>query len=142
MGFMKEFKEFAMRGNVVDMAVGVIIGSAFGKITTSIVNDLVMPIVGKLLGGVDFSNMFYCLGDVCYPTLEEARKAGVPVIAYGNFINIVIDFILIAFAVFMLIKFINRLHPKEEVAPSRTCPYCKQEVAEDATRCPHCTSEI
>lgn len=142
MGFVKEFKEFAMRGNVVDMAVGVIIGGAFGKITTSVVNDLVMPVAGKFVGGVDFSNMFYCLGDVCYPTLAEAKKAGVPVIAYGNFINVVIDFILIAFAVFMLIKFINRLQPKEEPAPARTCPYCKQEVADDATRCPHCTSEL
>ena len=142
MGFMKEFKEFAMRGNVVDMAVGVIIGGAFGKITTSVVNDLIMPVVGKFVGGVDFSNMFYCLGDVCYPTLAEAKKAGVPVIAYGNFINVVIDFILIAFAVFVLIKFINRLQPKEELASARTCPYCKQEVAEDATRCPHCTSEL
>lgn len=142
MSFIKEFKEFAMRGNVLDMAVGVIIGGAFGKITTSVVNDIVMPCIGKLTGGVDFSNMFIPLDGKVYATLEAAKKAGAPVIAYGNFINIVVDFLLVAFAVFILVKAVNRLHPKEEAKPARICPFCKQEIADDAERCPHCTSML
>lgn len=142
MGFFSEFKEFAMRGNVMDMAVGVIIGGAFGKITTSVVNDIVMPVIGKITGGVDFGNLFVALSDREFSTLDAAKKAGVPVIAYGNFINIVVDFILVAFAVFLVVKFMNRMHPKADPVPARVCPYCKQEIAEDATRCPHCTSEL
>ena len=142
MSFVKEFKEFAMRGNVMDMAVGVIIGGAFGKITTSVVNDLIMPVVGKFAGGMDFSNLFIALSDKEFATLEAAKKAGVPVIAYGSFINVVVDFLLIAFSVFVLVKVINRIHPKEETKPARICPYCKQEIADDAERCPHCTSML
>ena len=142
MSFMEEFKEFAVRGNVMDMAVGVIIGGAFGKITASAVNDIVMPVLGKLTGGVDFGNLFIALSEKEFATLDAAKKAGVPVVAYGSFINTVVDFVLIAFAVFLMIKAVNRLHPKEESKPARTCPYCKGEVADDATRCPHCTSEI
>lgn len=142
MSFMEEFKEFAVRGNVMDMAVGVIIGGAFGKITASAVNDIVMPVLGRLTGGVDFGNLFIALSDKEFATLDAAKKAGVPVIAYGSFINTVVDFVLIAFAVFLMIKAVNRLHPKEGPKPARTCPYCKGEVADDATRCPHCTSEI
>ena len=143
MGFFKEFKEFAMRGNVMDMAVGVIIGGAFGKITASAVNDLVMPVMGVLTGGVDFTNLFISLNGKEYATLEMAKKAGAPVIAYGSFINVVVDFLLIAFAVFLMVKTINKLQPKpEEPKPALKCPYCLQEVPEGATRCPHCTSEI
>ena len=143
MSFYSEFKEFAVRGNVVDMAVGVVIGGAFGKIVTSFVNDIVMPPLGKLVGDVDFSNLFINLTDKNYATLAEAKKAGAAVIAYGSFINTVIDFLLIAFAVFVVIKQINRMRkPEEEPAPPRTCPYCKSEIAEDATRCPHCTSQL
>ena len=140
MGFLNEFKEFAMRGNVVDLAVGVIIGGAFGKITTSVVNDVVMPCIGKLTGGVDFSNLFFALDGKQYVTLDAAKKAGVPVLAYGSFINVVVDFFLVAFAVFLLVKVMNRLHPKEVAEPAVTCPYCKMEIPEDAVRCPHCTS--
>ena len=140
MSFFQEFKEFAMRGNVMDMAVGVIIGGAFGKITASAVNDLVMPVVGLLTGGVDFTNLFISLNGKEFATLEAAKKAGAPVVAYGSFINVVVDFLLIAFSVFLMIKMVNRLHPTEAAKPARVCPYCKQEIAEDAERCPHCTS--
>ena len=142
MSFFKEFKDFAMRGNVMDMAIGVIIGGAFGKITTSVVNDIVMPVIGKFAGGMDFSNMFISLSGKEYATLEAAKKAGAPVIAYGSFINVVVDFLLVAFAVFLMVKAINRLHPKEEAKPARKCPYCLQEIADEATRCPHCTSKL
>ena len=128
MSFYSEFKEFAVRGNVVDMAVGVVIGGAS---------------LGKLVGDVDFSNLFINLTDKNYATLAEAKKAGAAVIAYGSFINTVIDFLLVAFAVFVVIKQINRMRkPAEEPAPARTCPYCKSEIADDATRCPHCTSQL
>ena len=142
MSFFQEFKEFAMRGNVMDMAVGVIIGGAFGKITASAVNDLVMPVVGLLTGGVDFTNLFIALNGKEFATLEAAKKAGAPVIAYGSFINVVVDFLLIAFSVFLMIKMVNRLHPKEVAKLVRVCPYCKQEIADDAVRCPHCTSML
>lgn len=142
MSFFQEFKEFAMRGNVMDMAVGVIIGGAFGKITASAVNDLVMPVVSLLTGGVDFTNLFITLNGKDFTTLEAARKAGAPVVAYGSFINVVVDFLLIAFSVFLMIKMVNRLHPKEATKPPRVCPYCKQEIADDAERCPHCTSML
>ena len=140
MSFFQEFKVFAMRGYVMDMAVGVIIGGAFGKITASAVNDLVMPVVGLLTGGVDFTNLFISLNGKEFATLEAAKKAGAPVVAYGSFINVVVDFLLIAFSVFLMIKMVNRLHPTEAAKPARVCPYCKQEIAEDAERCPHCTS--
>ena len=143
MGFCSEFKEFAVRGNVVDMAVGVVIGGAFGKIVTSFVNDIVMPPLGKLVGDVDFSNLYINLTDKQFANLAEAKKAGAAVIAYGSFINTVIDFLLVALAVFIVIKQINRMRkPAEEPAPARTCPYCKSEIADDATRCPHCTSQL
>ena len=143
MSFLSEFKEFAVRGNVVDMAVGVVIGGAFGKIVTSFVNDIVMPPLGKLVGDVDFSNLYINLTDKNYATLADAKKAGAAVIAYGSFINTVIDFLLVAFAVFVVIIQINRMRkPAEEPAPARTCPYCKGEIADDATRCPHCTSQL
>ena len=143
MSFISEFKEFAMKGNVLDMAVGVIIGGAFGKIVTSVVNDIVMPPVGMLLGNVDFSNLFISLNGKEYATLDAAKKAGAPVLAYGSFLNTVIDFLILAFIIFMMIRQINKLTPAPAPKPEpRLCPYCKSEIADDATRCPHCTSHL
>lgn len=118
MGMVKEFKEFAMRGNVVDMAVGIIIGAAFGKIVNSMVNDVLMPPIGKLLGGVDFSNLFITLGSGDFESLAAAQAAGAATLNYGVFINTVVNFLIVAFAIFMLIKVINNLKKKEEAAPA------------------------
>ncbi|WP_305044700.1 large-conductance mechanosensitive channel protein MscL [Geoalkalibacter sp.] len=118
MGMVKEFKEFAMRGNVVDMAVGIIIGAAFGKIVNSMVNDVLMPPIGKLLGGVDFSNLFITLGAGDFESLAAAQAAGAATLNYGVFINTVVNFLIVAFAIFMLIKVINNLKKKEEAAPA------------------------
>ena len=143
MSLAEDFKKFAMRGNVIDMAVGVIIGGAFGKIVTSVVNDIVMPPVGMLMGNVDFSNLFISLNGKEYATLEAAKKAGAPVLAYGSFMNTVIDFLILAFIIFMMIRQINKLTPAPAPKPEpRLCPYCKSEIADDATRCPHCTSHL
>ena len=143
MSLAEDFKKFAMRGNVMDMAVGVIIGGAFGKIVTSVVNDIVMPPVGMLLGNVDFSNLFISLNGKEYATLEAAKKAGAPVLAYGSFMNTVIDFLILAFIIFLMIRQINKLTPESAPKPEpRVCPYCKSEIADDATRCPHCTSHL
>jgi len=114
----EEFKKFAMRGNVVDMAVGIIIGAAFGKIVSSAVNDLIMPPIGMLLGGVDFSNLFISLGDASYETLAAAEAAGAPVIKYGVFINTILDFIIVAFAIFVAIKAMNKLQKQQDAAPA------------------------
>ena len=140
---LKEFKEFAMRGNVIDLAVGVIIGAAFGKIVTSLVNDVIMPPIGKLLGSVDFSNLFLSLHG-SYNTLKEAEAAGAPIIKYGVFINNVIDFLIVAFVIFLLVKQINRLKKDAPAAAPATkeCPYCLSLTPLKATRCPACTSEI
>ena len=144
--FMEEFKAFAMRGNVVDMAVGVVIGGAFGKITTSLVNDIFMPLLGILTGGVNFGGLFYALDDNQYASIEAAAEAGVGTLNYGVFLQNIVDFLLIAFCMFLVIKFMAKMK-KPEPAPApakapRLCPFCRQEVADDATRCPHCTSEI
>ena len=139
---IEEFKKFIMRGNVLDMAIGIIIGAAFGKIVTSFVNDILMPPIGLLLGRVDFSNLFLNLSSTPAATLAEARDAGLPVIAYGSFLTAVVDFLIVALAIFLLIKQVNRLMPKKEAKAARLCPYCRQEIANDATRCPHCTSEL
>ncbi|TFE23675.1 large conductance mechanosensitive channel protein MscL [Cohnella luojiensis] len=151
---LSEFKAFAMRGNVVDLAVGVIIGAAFGKIVTSLVNDVVMPPIGKLLGNVDFKDLYWNLdpGKLLEgkepESLDQARQAGAAIIAYGQFINVLIDFILVAFCVFVLVKFLNRLSRKKEqetVAAeptTRDCPYCLSEIPLAASRCGHCTSEV
>ena len=140
---MEEFKKFIMRGNVLDMAIGIIIGAAFGKIVTSFVNDILMPPLGLLLGKVDFSNLFINLSSTPAATLAEAKDAGLPVIAYGAFLNSVVDFLIVAFAIFMLIRQVNKLMPKKEEAPApHLCPFCKTEIPEEATRCPHCTSEL
>lgn len=143
---LKEFKEFAMRGNVIDMAVGIIIGSAFGKIVSSLVNDVLMPPIGRLLGKVDFSNLFINLSGTHYESLAEAKKAGAATINYGLFINTVIDFLIVAFVIFMLVSAINRLKRQPAPVPAapttKECPYCFSVIPIKATRCPHCTSEL
>jgi large conductance mechanosensitive channel len=141
----KEFRDFAMRGNVVDLAVGIIIGAAFGKIVTSLVNDILMPPLGLIFGKVDFSNLFINLGGTHYDSLAAAKTAGAATINYGIFINNIIDFVIVAFAIFLLIKQINHLMPKSaEPAPPATkdCPYCLSAIAPTATRCPQCTSHL
>lgn len=143
---LKEFKEFAMRGNVLDMAVGIIIGAAFGKIVAVFVSDVLMPPIGLLLGKVDFSNLFINLSGKPVSTIAEAKAAGAATINYGLFLNSVIDFLIVAFAIFLLIKQVNRLKRQPEPAPvvptTKDCPYCLSSVALKATRCPHCTSEL
>lgn len=143
MSFKEDFKKFAMRGNVIDMAVGVIIGGAFGKIVSSVVNDLIMPPLGMVMGKMDFTNFFVSLNGQHYATLEAAKKAGAPVLAYGSFINSVLDFVILAFIIFIMIRQINRLNPPPAPKPDpRLCPYCRSEIAKEATRCPHCTSHL
>jgi len=141
-----EFKKFAMRGNVIDMAVGIIIGGAFGKIVGSLVNDILMPPLGLVLGRVDFSQLFVTLSRESYSTLDAAQKAGAPTLNYGVFITTVINFVIVAFAVFLLIRQVNRLMVQKEAAPptptEKTCPYCVFTIPIKATRCPHCTSEL
>ncbi|MBI2883260.1 MAG: large-conductance mechanosensitive channel protein MscL [Candidatus Methylomirabilis oxyfera] len=142
----KEFKEFAMRGNVLDMAIGIIIGAAFGKIVSSFVNDILMPPVGSLVGRVDFSNLFIDLSGNTHPTLAAAKAAGAATINYGIFLNTVLDFLIVAFAIFLLIRQINRITRKPEavpVAPStKACPHCLSNIHLEATRCAYCTSVI
>ena len=141
---LKEFKEFAMRGNVVDMAIGIIIGGAFGKIISSLVGDILMPPIGRLMGNLDFSNLFIVLNGQAYDSLKAAKDAGAPTINYGLFLNTVIDFVIVAFAIFMLVKQLNRL--KKEAPPAapttKECPYCLTQIALKATRCSSCTSEV
>jgi large conductance mechanosensitive channel len=144
----KEFKEFAMRGNVVDMAVGIIIGAAFGTIIKSLVADIIMPPIGLLLGNVDFTNLFILLkpGNPAGPylALAEAQKAGAVTINYGAFINTIISFVIVAFAVFLLIRSLNRMQKPAEApeATTKECPYCLSTIPVKATRCAHCTSEL
>ncbi|MFN2269588.1 MAG: large conductance mechanosensitive channel protein MscL [Anaerolineae bacterium] len=140
----KEFKTFITRGNVIDLAVGVIIGAAFGKIVTSFVNDILMPPIGLLLGSVNFTNLFITLSGEAYATLEEAQAAGAATINYGVFINTIIDFLIVAFVIFLLIKQVNRMRqPAPPAEPTtKECPYCLSAIPIKATRCPHCTSEI
>ena len=140
----KEFKEFAVRGNVMDMAVGIIIGAAFGQIVNSFVQDVLMPPIGRLLGHVDFSNLFVSLNGQHYDTVAAAKAAGAATINYGLFLNTVVNFLIVAFAVFLLVRQVNRLAPKPAPAPpaTRDCPYCLSAVLPKATRCPHCTSEL
>lgn len=139
---LQEFKTFAVQGNVMDMAVGVVIGAAFGKIVASLVTNVIMPPIGILLGGVDFTDFFIPLSSTTAKTLAEAQAQGVPVIAYGLFLNTVIEFIIIAFAIFIIIGQLNRLKKPAAAAEASLCPFCKEPVAADAKRCPHCTSEI
>ena len=142
---LKEFKEFAMRGNVLDMAVGIIVGAAFGTIVTSFVNDVLMPPIGLLLGRVDFSNLFFTLKGEHFATLAQAKAAGATTLNYGVFLNTVVNFLIVAFAVFLLVRQVNRLRRKAEpaAAPStKECPYCCSAIPLKAARCPQCTSEI
>ena len=134
---LKDFKEFAMRGNVVDLAVGIIIGAAFGKIVTSFVNDILMPVVGRLLGKMDFSNLFVNLSGTNYPTIAAAKAAGAATLNYGLFINTIVDFIIVAFAIFLVIRQINRLKkPVVEEEKLKECPYCFSKIDIRATKCP------
>lgn len=142
----KEFKEFTMRGNVIDLAVGVIIGGAFGKIVSSLVNDMIMPPIGMLLNGVNFNNLFFSLDGTKYASLADAQAAGAPTLNYGLFINNIIDFLIVAFVIFLMIRAINRV--KKHPAPVATeptdkdCPFCFTSIPIKATRCPHCTSQL
>ena len=148
---LKEFREFAMRGNVVDMAVGIIIGAAFGAIVKSLVDDVIMPPVGLLLGSVDFSDLFVTLKQGAtagpYATLELAKKAGAVTLSYGAFFNTVISFVIVAFSVFMLVKGMNKLKRQQEAAPAaapttKECPHCLSSIPIKATKCAHCTSNL
>ncbi len=148
MSVVKEFREFAVKGNVVDLAVGVIIGAAFGKIVTSLVNDIVMPPIGLLLGKVNFSDLYLSLSGQEFASLEEARKAGAPTLNYGIFINHVIDFTIVAFVIFLVVRQLNRWRKsREKAAPAapvvtKECPHCLSEVPLKAARCKYCTSEL
>jgi large conductance mechanosensitive channel len=141
---LKEFRDFVMRGSVVDLAIGVIIGGAFGKIVSSLVSDIIMPPIGLLLNGVDFSNLFISLNGQAYATLADAQKAGAPTLNYGNFINGVIAFLIVALVVFIMIRAINRLQrPAPAAAPTtKDCPHCFTAIPVKATRCPNCTSQL
>ena len=141
---IKEFKEFIMRGNVLDMAVGIIIGAAFGKIVSSFVNDILMPPLGLLMGKINFADLFINLSGKAYPTVAAAKAAGAPTINYGLFINSIIDFLIVAFAIYLMIMQVNRLKKKPEEAPpaTRECPFCISAIPVKAVRCPHCTSNL
>jgi large conductance mechanosensitive channel len=141
---LKEFKEFAMKGSVLDLAVGFIIGAAFGKIVTSLVSDIIMPPIGLILGKVDFSSLFFNLSGKSYSSLAEAKAAGAATLNYGIFLNNIVDFLVVAFAVFLLVRMVNRWNkPAPAAAPStKECPYCASTIPLKATRCPNCTSEI
>ena len=142
----KEFKEFAMRGNVLDMAIGIIIGAAFGKIVSSFVADIVMPPVGMLMGQVDFSQLFIALNGQHYDTLAAAKEAGVATLNYGLFVNTILDFLIVAFAVFLLVRAVNSAKRKQEAAPAepttKKCPRCLFEIPIAATRCGYCTTDV
>ncbi len=147
-GFIAEFRKFIMRGNVLDMAVGVIIGGAFQAIISSLVNDIIMPVISLITGGIDFTNWFVSLDGTSYATLAAAQEAGASTLNYGVFITAVINFLLMAIVVFLIVKGMNKaaekVAKKKEDAPATTkiCPYCKSEINKDATRCPHCTSQL
>ncbi len=140
----KEFKEFAMKGNVVDMAVGIIIGGAFGKIIASLVSDVLLPPIGLAMGNVDFAGLFINLAKTPYATLVEAQKAGAATINYGLFINTIINFLIVAFAIFLVVKQMNRLKKEEPAAapPTKNCPQCAMPIPSAAKRCGHCTATI
>jgi large conductance mechanosensitive channel len=141
---LREFREFAVRGNMVDLAVAVIIGAAFGRIITSLVSDIIMPPIGLLFGRVDFSNLFINLSGKPYATLAEAKRAGAATINYGSFLNTVIDFLIVALAIFLVVRYMNRLKRQPEEAPpeAKECPFCLSTVPLRATRCPQCTSQL
>jgi large conductance mechanosensitive channel len=142
----KEFKEFILRGNVLDLAIGIIIGAAFGKIVTSFVNDILMPPVGLLLGKVNFANLYINLSGTPYATLADAQAAGAATINYGLFISTILDFIIVAFVIFLVIRQVNRMRAKPAAAPvepaTKDCPYCLSVIPIKAVRCPNCTSDL
>jgi large conductance mechanosensitive channel len=137
----KEFKEFAVKGNVLDMAIGIIIGAAFGKIVTSLVNDIVMPPIGLILGRVDFNDLFVSLDGKAYASLAQAKAAGAPTINYGMFINNMLDFAIVAFVMFLIVRQYNRVRPAAEPT-TKECPYCTSQIPIKASRCPNCTSQM
>ena len=140
---LKEFKEFAMRGNVLDLAVGIVIGAAFGKIVTSLVNDVLMPPIGLLVKNIDFKDLFINLSSKAYPTIAAAKADGAPTLNYGMFLNTIFEFIIVAFAVFLLVRMVNRALPKPVAATTtQDCPFCRTGIPLAATRCPHCTSDL
>ncbi len=144
---LKEFKEFAMRGNVLDMAVGIIIGAAFGKIVSSLVDDVIMPPIGRALGHVDFSNLFINLSETSYPTIAAAKAAGAPTLNYGLFLNTLINFLIVAFAIFLMLRVVNRWLLKPAPVPvaaptTRDCPLCLMAIPIAAKKCGHCTSAV
>lgn len=142
---LKEFKEFAMRGNVLDMAVGIIIGAAFGKIVGSLVDDIIMPPVGRLLGHVDFSNLFVNLGEIQYATIAEAKAHGAATLNYGIFLNTIVNFVIVAFAIFLLLRIVNKwlVKPAPAAAPTtKDCPQCAMAIPIAARKCGHCTSNL
>jgi len=140
---LKEFRDFVMRGNLLELAVAFILGVAFGRVVTSLVNDVIMPPIGLVLGGVDFSNLFVNLSQTSYATLAEAQAAGAPTLNYGVFILTVLDFVIVAFVVFMLVRAVNRMQrPKPSAPTTKDCPHCLSIIPLKATRCPHCTSEL
>jgi large conductance mechanosensitive channel len=142
---LKEFKEFAMRGSVLDMAIGIIVGAAFGKVVASMVNDILMPPIGMLLGRTDFSSFFISLSRTHYATLADAKKAGAAVISYGVFGNTVLEFLIVSFAVFLIVRQVNRFRkpaPVPAAPATKECPYCVSKIPLMAKRCPHCTSDL
>ncbi len=141
---LKEFKDFALKGNVVDLAVAVIIGAAFGAIISSLVNDIIMPPIGYALGGVNFNDLFISLNGTAYASLAAAKAAGAPTINYGTFLNTIIDFIIVAFVLFLVIRSINAMKkaPAPAAPNTKDCPYCYTQIPLQATRCPHCTSQL
>ena len=140
--FLSDFKAFVMRGNILDLAVGVMIGGAFGSIVSSLVNDIFMPLIGLLLGGLNISGAFLALNGQVYASKEAATAAGVGTLNYGMFLQKIIDFLIMAFCVFLVIRLMAKLMPKKPAKDARKCPYCMKEIDDKATRCPHCTSQL
>lgn len=138
-----DFKAFLMRGNVLDLAVAVIVGAAFGQVVSGLVNDVIMPPIGLLIGRINFSNLYWNLSSVHYPTLAKAQAAGAPVIAYGLFLNAVLTFLIVAAVIFLIVRQVNRFRKPAAAAPAtKTCPYCQLTIPLQATRCPNCTSAL
>jgi large conductance mechanosensitive channel len=140
---IREFKEFAMRGSMLDLAIGIVLGAAFGRIITSVVNDILMPPIGLMLGGLDFANLFIALKGGPYPSVAAAKAAGAPTINYGIFLNTVVDFVLVAAVLFLVVKQVNRMRRQPDATPTtKPCPFCLSTVPLKAVRCPYCTSDL